>query len=378
MGRKQNIINIIKLNKEIKRWRKIELSKKHRAVEKNIIRGHSLTKEEINLINNYFIEHTGKKIDLYWHLKYKTISGHFDYKYFPDIYYNADLKHLMNDKYYVEVYSNKYVLSKIIKGSGLDVLTPENVISCNDGVMLDHDDNLISKEDAIRHITNKQNLFFKNSVGTYGGDGCTLYETVTQEDAIRIIKSGGNNFLLQKTIKNQKDLFLLNPSTLNTFRIITYYCGDKIYTAPLILRIGRKNGQIDNAHAGGMFVGVDDNGYIISDAKTVKGDTIVKHPDTGIVFKGYFIKNIPLLRETAIKLAALLPQTKLVDWDLTLNEEGKPVCIEANIDSGSIWLMQMTHGVPVFRNQTEQMLNMVKNVNTFKQIINEFRKHTDK
>jgi len=366
MGRLRRIINDIKLNKEIERWRKIETKKTKRASEEKMVCGKDLSEQEKQEIKKYYSKYTKERFSYFWHLKYKTISGKFCCDYFPEVFYNADLKHRLNDKVYTEVYSNKYVLSRIVSGSNIGVLVPTNYVSCNEEILLNEQNLPISKNSAISLLLEKEKLFIKKSIGTYGGDECKLLTKPSEEEIENIINNYGKNYLIQNIIENQEDIKTLNPSTLNTFRVITFFANGAFRTSPLILRIGRKDHFLDNAHAGGMFVAVSDEGVIVSDAKNVLGETFKTHPDSHIVFKGYKISNVQKLKDKAIELANLFPQTKLIDWDLTIDKNGNIVCIEANIDSGSIWLMQMTHGTPIFGQYTEEMLQYVHHDNIFK------------
>lgn len=40
-------------------------------------------------------------------------------------------------------------------------------------------------------------------------------------------------------------------------------------------------------------------------------------------------------------------------------KNGEPILIEANIIGGSIWLLQMAHGVGPFGDKTEEVLNWI-------------------
>lgn len=373
MGRYRNFVQDLKLNHEIRRWRKIEKKKIYRKSEQKIVSGKCLSKKETDAISAFYGD-VLKKSNYFWHLKYKTVSGNFCENFFPELFYNADLKHRLNDAIYTSVYSNKIILSKIIRGSSVNVSTPNNILVCNEGLLTDGNDSVISKDQAKQLLMERKKFFCKKSVGTYGGEDCKLVSNPTVKDVDYILSEYGRNFLIQELVENQDDIKTINPDTLNTFRIITYFASGQFHTSPIVLRIGRKNQFVDNAHAGGVFVGVGDDGTIITDAKSALGETFVKHPDTDITFKGYRIANVQKLRNKAIELAQLFPQTKLIDWDLALDKNGDVVCIEANIESGSIWLVQMSHGAPVFGPYTQEMLKFVGIKNFFKIIKTNLKK----
>ena len=56
---------------------------------------------------------------------------------------------------------------------------------------------------------------------------------------------------------------------------------------------------MDNAHAGGMFIGVNDLGELNDEAFTEFGKRYKEHPDTHTVFKGYKLNFVPELIKTA-------------------------------------------------------------------------------
>ncbi|MBO7303945.1 MAG: hypothetical protein J6V09_01820 [Clostridia bacterium] len=59
-----------------------------------------------------------------------------------------------------------------------------------------------------------------------------------------------------------------------------------------------------------------------------------------------------------------IPQAAVVNWDFTINEDGEPVLIEANMkndtQAGSIWLPQMAHGKGAFGENTAKVLQYIR------------------
>lgn len=76
---------------------------------------------------------------------------------------------------------------------------------------------------------------------------------------------------------------------------------------PLALRIGQGGGYLDNAHAGGMFIGVSDIGKLNSVAFTEFGDRYEKHLDTQIEFKNYVMDFVPGIIKTTEKITFKYP-----------------------------------------------------------------------
>ena len=47
--------------------------------------------------------------------------------------------------------------------------------------------------------------------------------------------------------------------------------------------------------------------------------------------------------ETAERMHRSIPQLGVVNWDFTLDEDGTPLLIEANVLGGSIWLFEIAY-----------------------------------
>lgn len=129
---------------------------------------------------------------------------------------------------------------------------------------------------------------------------------------------------------------------------------------PIDLKVGSGGNYLDNAHAGGMMVAVDDNGVICSHAVTEFNKQFDEHPDTHIPFVGYKIEHVSELISTVKRFHENIPQLGCINWDATIDEEGNPVIIEANCIGGSIWHSEMTHGVGAFGDRTAEVLRWLR------------------
>ena len=96
---------------------------------------------------------------------------------------------------------------------------------------------------------------------------------------------------------------------------------DKIKVAPITMRIGQGGSVVDNAHAGGIFIGVSEDGKLLKEAFTEYQKRYTIHPDTGVVFEGYQIPCVPQIRQVAIKLHEQVPMFQFVSWDFTVDKE---------------------------------------------------------
>lgn len=132
------------------------------------------------------------------------------------------------------------------------------------------------------------------------------------------------------------------------------------------MRIGKDGNYLDNAHAGGMFIAIDDDGALHEEAFTEFLCRYTEHPNTHIKFKGYKIEKFSEVLKAALKMHINIPQLGIISWDFTIGKDGNPVLIEANVNFGSIWLVEMAHGCGGFGENTEEVLEWMKKMRKVK------------
>jgi len=163
-----------------------------------------------------------------------------------------------------------------------------------------------------------------------------------------------NKYLIEEIIIQHPDLSAVNPNSVNTLRINTILCKTgELYFINAVFRCAVNDAVIDNFAQGGIVTSVDlETGLLRSNSIDIKGQRYMRHPLTNIVLPGFQIpmwdQTLDLLREAA----KVIPQIRLVGWDVAITEEG-PVLVEGNHESGPR-LMQH-EGVGIRRLLTEQV-----------------------
>ncbi len=348
-----NYIRIKKKNEEVKKF------KDSRRVK--IYSSYKLTKEEKKELNNFYIKHYGKKIPDTWHRHNYAFSGKFDVRFFPELLYIPEFERFMNlDKsmnYFLEDKNNLYMLEEY-----LNVKMPKKIISCQCGTYMDSDNNIISKDEVIKKLYDIGEVFFKISVDTCSGIGCKILnfkKDVEINSKLKIedlITTFGLDFVIQEKIKCHESIAKIYPNSVNTFRITTYRWKNKIYNVPCSMRIGRNGSFLDNAHAGGIFVGIDDDGKLHDKAYNEFKDEYLMHPNTNYTFKNKKIELFPEVLEKCIDMHEHIPNVGILNWDMTIDEKGQVVLIEINVNDGGIWIHQFAHGKPAFGDLTPEIL----------------------
>ena len=326
----------------------------------------SLTEEQKASIDKVYTQNYGKRIPHTWHRHFTAYTGNFDPYYFPELLYIPAFERFMNEGGYAKAFSDKSVLPLIAASEQVGIKTPRTYVSAVNGLLRDQDYTIISSEHAVKTLNALGEVFVKPSTDSSSGKNCMKLklrdgiDEITGQTTEEILSGIGPNFIAQECLKCHSSIREIYPGSVNTFRVITYCWKNAIEHMPIIMRIGRNGAYVDNAHAGGMFIAVSDDGVMHKKAFTEFKEEFTHHPDTGIVFAGHKIEHMPRVIDAAKRIHRAIPQVGCINWDFTINESGEPVLIEGNIGGGSIWLAEMAHGCGVFGERTPEVLRWVK------------------
>lgn len=330
--------------RRIAKYSKIELS--------------SAQKEAIDAV---YSSSYGKAIRYDWHKYYQSFTGNFDSRYFAEYLLSTKLEPVMNPTDYRYVLGDKLLLHLFCNGID-NVRTPKTYCTKYKDLIISENKELISLED-LEDILSEQHYIIKPVQDTNSGFGI---EKVDSGKAVKDILATSQEkaLIVQECVGQHPKLKKLYPDGVNTFRVITYILDGHIYHVPVTLRIGRGGNFLDNCHAGGLFIGVDDTGKLNTYAFTEFGDEFgekfTEHPDTGTRFENYILEFVPDMIQTAKKLHLNAPQLGMISWDLTVDENGCIVLIEANTRGQSIDMPQEANGKSAFGANTEKILGLIK------------------
>ena len=136
--------------------------------------------------------------------------------------------------------------------------------------------------------------------------------------------------LLEEVIIQHAEMDRLNPSSVNTTRMVSVM-NDKgeVTILATFLRIG--NGKcVDNFNSGGMVAKVDKNtGIILEEATDKNGVLYKKHPISGVTIEGFQIPCWEEAKKLVIEAAKMSEHVRYVGWDVAMTENG-PTLIEGN------------------------------------------------
>lgn len=312
----------------------------------------SLSKEQANEIRQYFRELTGETVPLIWHRFLYSRTGVYSKKYIPTSLYKVTLLYRANKHGYRDAYADKNMADILLPS----VKHPEVVLKNLNGYFYINN-NPVSREEAISFCQNLDDVIIKPSLGTHG-DGArklVVKAGVTNIDGKTIDELFDNyksDYCIQRFIHQHEQMKALNPSSVNTIRVLTYRSGMEILVLYTVIRIGRQGKEIDNESAGGISTVINKNGKLGKYAYGDPGVDKVEYTDTGIRLEGYEIPSYQKVVETARRLHYNLPFFNLIGWDVAIGEDGEPILVEWNVCTE---LSQSANG-PAFGEYTERII----------------------
>ena len=264
---------------------------------------------------------------------------------------------VLDTELWTSLLDNKLIFDRFFGLKGIPV--PEALGYCAQGLfVVPGNEVLLATEqgvvDGLRLVLEQARggSVFAKPIDGGQGRGCFLLDPSNLQKGLSspsVINTIRKGYIFQKAIEQHPVMASLHPQSVNTVRIDTWRSSSegKASAMSALVRMGSKGSRIDNAAAGGCFVGVNltdgrmkSKGFV----EPQHGASILdRHPDTGILFEGFLI---PFFRE-AVQLAEdaaeLIPLTA-VGWDIAIGTNG-PILIEGNPGPGyDVRMSEMAYG----------------------------------
>ena len=209
-------------------------------------------------------------------------------------------------------------------------------------------------------------FILKPTVDTCSGEGVMMFKKqneryVSSKGILfsdEFLNEYGDDYVIQEVIQQHPDLAKFNPTSVNTLRICTYRSvnDESVTVTGALIRIGKSGEVVDNAHAGGCFVGIDlESGNLLHYA----GDQYGNKYGTwnGVSFsENHIIPHWNKVKEFAEKIASYNKHSRLLALDLTVDKLGIPRVIEINIDGFAYWVFQFC-GQDVFNGEVQSVID---------------------
>lgn len=276
---------------------------------------------------------------------------------------------LLNPIEYRAIYSDKNAFDHLF---GMDN-TCGAILRRINGIYFDKDYNPIENiEESFSSILNlaKDKIIVKPSVESNSGQGVQMFvykndKWFTKDKipvTIEYLNRLGKDLILQPYFEQSDFLKQFNPTSVNTLRIFAYRSvkDGNIYIPNAILRIGGNGSIIDNAHGGGRFVGLTDDGKTMDTTCDFLGNRNNTHNGINFSKQQFVIPNYEKVIEFVKKHSKKITQHHILAWDICLDKENKPKILEINVYGFGSWVFQFSSGA-TFGNFTDEIIEYVKN-----------------
>lgn len=188
-----------------------------------------------------------------------------------------------------------------------------------------------------------------------GGDGIQAFASadIRDQEAWRAERLAARQVLLEEFLTQHPVMASLNPSSVNTLRIISYLDpSGRVHVLARTLKMGN-GGDVDNFSDGGMYTMLDEQGVAHHPAFDGDGRIFSVHPLSGTSIVGFQVPLWSEVGELVERLAREVPEIPYVGWDIAITPSG-PAVIEGNYNTGVFQLKPSVTGVregllPVYR-----------------------------
>ena len=321
----RRIINKYRKWREMKKW-KVRITKNFKDLEHR----RQLTKAQKKEVQDFYMDLIGKKVPLYCHEYFYSRTGHFTKEYVPNNIYHCELVPKANVHRVQSAFGDKNMCDFLFPGENI----VHSILKNMNGYYY-YEGKPVSEEEAISLCQNMEKVIFKPSRKSEGKgillisvkDGIT---NVDGKNISQLFKEYKRDFLIQDWVRQHKDMAALNPTSVNTIRILSYRSGMEILIIYSVVRIGRMGSVVDNQCAGGISTTINKNGKLGKIAFGGFSTDNIDSTDTGIVIDGYQLPSYNKAIAMVKRLHLKLPFFNLVGWDVAIQEDGDPVLIEFN------------------------------------------------
>ena len=323
------IREMMRKRKEMKKWEE-KITKNFKDLENH----RKLTKEQKKEVQDFYISMIGHKVPLYCHEYFYSRTGFFTKEYVPNNFYHVELVPRANIHRLQGPLGDKNMCDFLFPGENI----ARSILKNMNGYFY-FEGEPVSKDEAVRLCQNLERVIIKPSKESKGHgvqvfsakDGFTDLNGKTVESLFEEYKK---DFLIQEVVKQHKDMAALNPTSVNTMRILSYRSDMEVLIVYSVVRIGRKGSVIDNQCAGGISTTIDKEGRLGKEAFGGYSADNIQMTDSGVVLEGYQLPSYNKAIEMVKRLHLKLPFFNLVGWDVAIQEDGEPVLIEFNSNPG--------------------------------------------
>jgi hypothetical protein len=273
-------------------------------------------------------------------------------KYYPETLFFHKILPAVNRNY--SILDDKNLFESIISSSSIRY--PRTLLKIRNGCLYDSDNYSVENADQLQIVLGQsigdsvivkpadyssggKSIFsiFRNAHGWIDSES----NPVTYEWVSKLTQ---RDWIFQEALENSKEIAAIHNHCLNSFRVMTIFKrGCKPQAIYVSLKLGTSStSATDNAHTGGIYVGVDNITGCLGDRGFDEDlNEYFCHPLSLVKFEGNKIERIHSVIDCAERAALLFPDLMIVGWDVALCEDGAYL-IEGNSSPG-LTVIQRPH-----------------------------------
>jgi hypothetical protein len=294
-----------------------------------------------------------------WHQLYYGATGREDPRFLPHSLLASAVYPYYNDMEKAKVWADKNEFSRVLPNLSFPVTLAQKIHGRYYDAQRRSFGTALSRDfaEAVWESASARGLdavILKRTSNTNSGRGVKKLPLTTVEALAEALSSSDDqDYIIQEPIRQHPFFAQFNESSVNILRINTWRSGEKFRVFAPCVRFGTPGFATDVAFIKGKEVfhviavrpdgRIDDCGY---DLYGEKSPVIVQD------------RQVPCweeLLETVRKNHLMLDYFDFVAWDLTVDAEGKIVCIEYNLQEPGSIAYQYAHG-PFAGDDTEELL----------------------
>lgn len=345
---KRTIFKQLKKNKwlfycfEWYKWRK-EITYQKQANDPRLLKSKEVIKREEKLIKDYW--RIGTFHYYRYGLQYKQLTDEQLLDYTPTYYFHKNIERHHRGIDTIK-YGDKLSQAKLFEERNIPTASVVAVVKngkCTDLNETVTFDLVKLINEKLEKDTNK--LFFKPTRNC-GGAGIMVVKKVNDQlyangvqlstiDAFLNTLSSHDTYIVEENIIQSSQLSQINPSSVNTLRVVVQNENDKMRIKTCILRMGRQGKEVDNSSQGGISINVNlhDGKFATSATAEHGAGVILFHPDTLYKFEGNGIMNWYNVKSQIEAIADKLSDFNDIALDIAITEE-QVILVEFNFRYG--------------------------------------------
>lgn len=314
-----------------------------------------LSKTQRKQMKAFYAPYVRNMTDLY-HRFYTAKTGKFYPHYIPEELYATHIDRYLSNRKEATYLDNKCYYYRIFS----NIKQPELVVMRIGKSWLNSKLELISQAEAVQLAGEEKEVVVKKAVDSESGYG--VYFMSGEEISkgfTRMMRDIPCDVVIQRPLRQHPMLAELHKESVNTLRIISLMTENKVKIYAVCLKIGVGSSRVDNGTQGGMYCGVNRDGTLKDFAiRDLSGMVVTHHPDLGYAFAGKKVPHLDRALRLVKKAHSFMGHFRLISWDISIDENGDAVLVEANFSLGGISNVQMCTG-PLFGKDTKKILDEV-------------------